>query len=86
MQCEDDAWNAYSIGLTKWGIPDVQVVGSKREPSELFEYLTDSVDYQILGGCIRAGGNVGRDENEKIMTSWQAGILYEEKTALQLEM
>lgn len=83
---EDDTWNAYSIGLPKWGIPDIQVVGSKREPSELFGYLTDIVDYQIRGGRIRAGETLGRDENEKIMTSWQPSIVDEGQTALQLEM
>lgn len=82
----DGAWDAYSIGLTKWGIPDVQVVGSKREPSELFEYLTDIVDYQIQGGRIRAGETIGRDKHEKITTSWQPSIIDEEETALQLEM
>ncbi|MFC0581963.1 hypothetical protein [Micrococcoides hystricis] len=41
----------------------------EREPSELFEYLTDIVDYQIRGGRIRAGETLVRDENEKIMTS-----------------
>lgn len=83
---EDDTWNAYSVGLPKWGIPDIQVVGSKREPSELFEYLMDIVDYQIGGGRIRAGETLGRDENEKIMTSWQPSIVEEGQTALQLEM
>ena len=83
---EDGTWNAYSIGLPKWGIPDVQVVASKREPSELFEYLTDIVDYQIRGGRIRAGETLGRDENEKITTSWQPSIVDHEQTALQLDM
>lgn len=85
-QREDGTWNAYSIGLPKWGIPDIQVVGSKREPTELFEYLTDIVDYQIRGGRIRAGETLGRDENEKITTSWQPSIVDDEQTALQLDM
>lgn len=82
----DGAWNAYSIGLAKWGIPDVQVVGSKRELMELFKYLTDIVDYQMRGGRVRAAETLGRDEHEKIMASWQPSITDDEQTALQLEM
>ena len=83
---QDGAWDAYSIGLTKWGIPEVQVVGSTREPGDLFSYLMDIVGYLLGGARIRAGETLGRDENEKIMTSWQPSIIDEEQTALQLEM
>nr|WP_108870545.1 DUF4261 domain-containing protein [Tessaracoccus timonensis] len=82
----DGAWDAYSIGLTKWGIPEVQVVGSTREPGDLFEYLMDIVGYLLGGARIRAGETLGRDEHEKITTSWQPSIIDEEETALHLEM
>lgn len=85
-QREDGAWDTDSIGLTKWGIPEIQVVGSARDPGDLFPYLMDIVGYLLGGARIRAGETLGRDENEKIMTSWQPSIVDEEETALQLEM
>ena len=85
-QREDGAWGTDSIGLTKWGIPEIQVVGSARDPGDLFPYLMDIVGYLLGGARIRAGETLGRDENEKIMTSWHPSIVDEEETALQLEM
>lgn len=85
-QREDGGWNAYSIGLTKWGIPEAQVMGSTREPGDLFSYLMDIVGYLLGGARIRAGETLGCDEHEKATTSWQPGIIDEEETALQLEM
>ena len=85
-QREDGAWNASSTGLTKLGIPEIQVVGSTCDPDDLFSYLMDIVGYLLGGARIRAGEALGRDENEKIMTSWQPSIVDEEETALQLEM
>ena len=85
-QREDGAWNASSTGLTKLGIPEIQVVGSTCDPDELFAYLMDIVGYLLGGARIRAGETLGRDENEKIMTSWQPSIVDEEETALQLDM
>lgn len=85
-QREDGAWDAYSTGLTKWGIPEIQVVGSTRQPGDLFPYLMDIVEYLLGGARIRAGETLGRDKNEKITTSWQPSIVDHEQTALQLEM
>lgn len=85
-QREDGAWNASSTGLTKLGIPEIQVVGSTCDPDELFAYLMDIVEYLLGGARIRAGETLGREENEKITTSWQPSIVDEEETALQLEM
>lgn len=62
------------------------MVGSKRGPLELFDFLTYIVNYQIQGGRIRAGETIGRTKREKIKTSWQPSIIDEEETALQLEM
>lgn len=77
---------AYLIGLTKWRIPEVQVVGSAREPGDLLSYLMDIVGCLLGGARIRAGETLARDEREKITTSWQPSILDEEGTALQREM
>lgn len=83
---EDGRWDAYSMGLMNWGIPEIQVIGSSREPNELFSFLMDFVEYQLKGNRVTAGETIGYSEDEKIKTSWQPFLNDEELTALQLEI
>jgi len=77
-------WEAWSCGLAALGIPEVQVVDSSWDPTELFEYLSSVVDHELAGNLIMANQTVGRTPEEKLPTSWQHWLLDPEVPALQI--
>lgn len=82
----DDGLTAYTFGLSDFGHPELQVVGSGAEPVEVFALMCDLVAYVVEeGATLTAGEAFGRSEQERIPLSRTRWLVDTSQEAVEVE-
>ena len=78
--------NFYTRGLTAFGAKELEVLNSKEEPAEIFEFLTGISTYLLMNGdVIKDGDTVGIEGGEKINTKWADSHIGLEGRVIRIE-
>lgn len=72
---QDDKINGYTYGMHRFGQQELEVIGSKKSPEELYHFLTDVAAYLISEDVgLEDGESIGFSENQRIPVSLSKGI------------
>ena len=83
---DDGTIDRYTDGLDVFGVKEVEVIESKRKPSELIDLIGGVAAYQIwVGDKIKDGDTVGGDAKERIKTKFAESEIGREGTVLRIK-
>lgn len=76
VSTSDEEHGLYTLGLSQFGLMEIEVDHSTMELSELFEYVCNVAHYLVMSGPVIADGNtIGSDENERIVVRHQPSMI-----------
>jgi len=76
VNVSDDVVGLYTLGMSQFGLMDIEVDRCKREPQDLFEFVADIAHYLIQSGPVIADGNtVGGSADERILVHHRASMI-----------
>ncbi len=78
--------NFYTRGLSEFGAKEIEILNSKKKPSEIFEFLSGLCTYLLVkGDVIEDGDTVGGSDEEKIKTKWADSHIGLEGKVIRIE-
>ncbi len=67
------ACNVLTTGLDIFGLPEIEVINSKRKPQQVLPFVINLAEYLLQNGpVIKAGDTVGEDADQKITVEFTA--------------
>ena len=72
----DDEVGLYTLGMSQFGLMDIEVDRCRRDPQDLFEFVSNIAHYLIQSGPVIADGNtVGGSEDERILVRHRPSMI-----------
>ena len=83
---EDGSFSLYTRALSSYGCMDLEVVRTRRKPSDVLESVHDLAVYLIENGnVIRDGDTIGPDAETKIKTRYAESVIGREEKVIRVE-
>ena len=84
---EEGTFDLYTRGLNVFGVMEIEVVGTRRMPSEVFGRVTDLGLYLLTrGNVVQDGHTIGSEEKEKIRTRHAESVIGRKGKVLRVEL
>jgi len=78
--------NFYTSGLSEFGAKEVEIINSKKKPSEIMELLGGLSTYLLVkGDVVKDGDTVGGTEEEKIKSKWADSHIGREGKVIRID-
>ncbi len=72
QRLKDGSCNVLTTGLDIFGLPEIEVINSKRKPQQVLPFVINLAEYLLQNGpVIKAGDTVGEDANQKTTVEFQ---------------
>ena len=84
-RCPDGALRYFTTGMQSFGLPEVEIEHTHREPEEVMQFCYGIINYMITGNiAIGDGETVGRTEQEKIPVTHGPSMFEREGDVIKL--
>ncbi|NMC19069.1 MAG: DUF4261 domain-containing protein [Thermogutta sp.] len=84
---DDDSVSCITDGLEEFGLNEIEVVSSRREPQTLLEYLYNVAYYLIENGpVIHDGETIGLTEDERFLVTFGESRLTDRPRVMRIEL
>jgi len=81
----DNEFGVYTLGMSQFGLMEVEVARSPMEPQELVEFVANIANYLIQNGPVIADGDtVGGSEDERILVRHEASVADQGRRVYQI--
>jgi hypothetical protein len=85
IRASDDEIGMYTLGMRQFGLMDIEVDHCKRNPADLFEFVSNIEHYLIQSGPVIADGNiVGGSADERILVRHRPSIIDEDRQGYKI--
>jgi hypothetical protein len=83
---DDGSVSFYTKGLVEFGCMELEIVRSKKKPTDVFGLLHDTAQYLIFtGNVIKNGDTIGGDAEEKIKTRYADSEIDPDRKVIRIE-
>jgi hypothetical protein len=72
-------------GLAEYGCMEIEIIGSQKKPSEIFDLIHGTAQYLIYEGNVIQDGDTVGDEDTKIKTRYAASVLDRKEKVIRIE-
>jgi len=78
---DGNQFSGYTIGLNYFGKDEIEVIRTKKNPSELYEFLVDIAGYVIkMNATLNHGETIGFSEEHKLKITRSKGVALENES------
>ncbi|MGE5416081.1 MAG: DUF4261 domain-containing protein [Acidobacteriota bacterium] len=71
----DGSFDLITTGMEALGLMEIEILGSKKTPLELVDFVHNIASYLLINGpVIRDGDTVGEDENQRITVKFMSSV------------
>ena len=85
VNAPDDRNGMYTLGMSQFGLMDIEVESSELNVAELFSFISSTADYLIHSGPVIADGNtVGGSPDDRIVVRHRPSMIDEDKLVYKI--
>jgi hypothetical protein len=83
---DDESWALYTVGLSAFGLKEIEIQSTTRDPPAVYELCTDVIRYLLASGEeIEDGGAISRSDDEQIEVRYGPSMFPEDGEVMLLE-